>query len=378
MMCPFLSAPSPIPSIAGPEVLPDGTGCRLWRSSLRGVFVRRVFLLILAALTPGFAVAAPISVKVVVLTMFEVGDETGDVAGEFQHWAERYPFSRKVQVPGIEYPVRVSRDGVVLVLAGMNARARQSVTALALDPRFETSKAYWLIAGIAGVDPASGSIGSAAWARWVVDADAAHEMDDREAPADWPWGIYSLNTRKPGVKGAAEGASNMAWKLDPGLVNWAYNLTRATPLDDTAQLKSARANYTLPAARQPPGVYLGDAIGTARFWHGERRTAWARDWVKLWTDGEGQLAMSDCEDHQVMDALDLLSPSGRVDRRRVLVLRTASNYSSAPPGSNAVFDFASGGLEAGVEAAYRVGSPVVKALVAGWGEYADNIPKAVP
>ncbi len=343
-----------------------------------GVCVRRLILLMIAALAPGVAMAAPIPVKVVVLTMFEVGAETGDTAGEFQHWAERYPFTEQVKVPGIEHPVRVSKDGVVLVLAGMNARSRQSVTALALDPRFDTSKAYWLIAGIAGVDPASGSIGSAAWARWVVDADAAHEMDDREAPADWPWGIYSLGTRKPGAKGSAAGASNMAWKLDSGLVNWAYGLTRTTPLDDNPKLQAARANYAVAAAKQPPGVYLGDAIGTARFWHGAQRTAWARDWVKVWTNGEGQFAMSDCEDHQVMDALDLLGPSGRVDRRRVLVLRTASNYSAAAPGSDPVFDFAPGGLEAGVEAAYRVGSVVVKALVAGWGQYADTIPQAAP
>ncbi|WP_397400155.1 purine nucleoside permease [Phenylobacterium sp.] len=335
----------------------------------------RPFLLIAALLAPFPALAKPVTVKVVVLTMFEVGEETGDVAGEFQHWAERYPFTEKVKVPGIEHPVRVSPDGVVLVLAGMNARSRQSVTALALDPRFDTSKAYWLIAGIAGVDPASGSIGSAAWARWVVDADAAHDMDDREAPADWPWGIYSLGTRKPGLKGSAAGASAMAWKLDPGLVDWAYSLTHTTPLADNPQLQAARTNYVAAAARQPPKVYIGDVIGTARFWHGDRRTAWARDWVRIWTDGQGQFAMSDCEDHQVMDALDLLGPSGRVDRRRVLVLRTASNYTAAAPGADPVFDFAPGGLEAGVEAAYRVGQPVVKALVAGWDQYADQLPK---
>ncbi|MGC4075145.1 MAG: hypothetical protein QM760_22115 [Nibricoccus sp.] len=30
----------------------------------------------------------------------------------------------------------------------------------ALDPRFDFSKAYWLVAGIAGVDPADASLGS--------------------------------------------------------------------------------------------------------------------------------------------------------------------------------------------------------------------------
>lgn len=337
----------------------------------------RVLVLIAALLAPWPALAQdkPVPVKVVVLTMFEVGQLTGDVAGEFQLWAERYPFTEQIAVPGIEHPVRVSKDGVVLVLAGMNARSRQSVTALALDPRFDTKKAYWLIAGIAGVDPKSGPIGSAAWARWVVDADAAHEMDDREIPADWPWGIYSLHTRKPSVKGHAAGASAMAWKLDPGLVNWAYGLTRDTPLADNPQLQAARAKYADAPGRRPPFVYLGDALGTARFWHGQRRTAWARDWMRLWTDGQGALAMTDCEDHQVLDALDLLGKSGRADPRRALALRTASNYSEAAPGTDPVFDFAPGGLEASVEAAYRVGSPVVKALVAGWDRYADAVPQ---
>lgn len=344
-----------------------------------GVRVRRLFLsLILVLLATAPAAARPMAVKAVVLTMFEVGEPTGDVAGEFQLWAERYPFTEQVSVPGIEQPVRVSKDGVVLVLAGMNARSRQSVTALALDPRFDVRKAYWLVAGIAGVDPEAGPIGSAAWARYVVDADAAHEMDDREAPADWPWGIYSLHTRRPGVKGSAAGASGMAWKLDPGLVNWAYDLTRATPLADNPQLQTARANYAAAAGRQPPSVFLGDALGTARFWHGERRTAWARDWMRIWTDGQGRLAMTDCEDHQVLDALDLLAKSGRVDARRALVLRTASNYSAAPPGADPVFDFTPGGLQAGVEAAYRVGSPVVRALAANWSVYENTLPRTAP
>lgn len=333
-------------------------------------------LLLALALTAPVAAQAPRPVKVVVLTMFEVGALTGDAAGEFQLWAERYPFTEEVAVPGIEHPVRVSPDGVVLVLAGMNARSRQSVTALALDPRFDVRKAYWLVAGIAGVDPEAGSIGSAAWARHVVDADAAHEMDDREAPADWPWGIYSLNTRAPGVKGHAEGASDMAWSLDMGLVSWAYGLTAAIHLTDTAQLKAARGKYAATAAGKPPRVFLGESLGTARFWHGDARTRWARHWVRTWTDDQGVFAMANCEDHQVLDALTLLGGAGRVDPRRVLILRTASNYTQAPPGADPVFDFAPGGLEAGVEAAWRVGSPVVRALVQGWPAYEAALPQA--
>ena len=61
----------------------------------------------------------------------------------------------------------------------------------------------------------------------------------------------------------------------------------------------------------------------------------------------------------------------------MLILRTASNYSRPGAGKPNRIVFADGGLQAGVEAAYRVGAPVVKALVAGWDRYAETIPQGV-
>jgi purine nucleoside permease len=329
----------------------------------------------LACVTAPAAAAERIPIKVVVLTTFERGGDTGDMPGEFQFWAERYPLTRTVQVPGIERPVRLSDDGVLGVVTGMRARARESVAALVLSEQFDLSQAYWVVAGIAGVDPRVGSIGSAAWARWVVDADPTFEMDEREIPRDWPWGIYSLGTNKPGVKGSAVGSSDMVWKLNPGLTDWAYGLTRDVGLADDPQLQRARAGYlSEPAALKPPGVFIGDVLGATRFWHGELRTRWARDWVGIWTDGQGVFAMTDCEDQGIMDVLALYDRAGRVEIERVLVLRTASNYSRQPDGADPVLRFTEGGALAAFEAAYRVGSPVVKALVAGWDRYAVTPP----
>ena len=45
--------------------------------------------------------------------------------------------------------------------------------ALGADPRFDLSKAYWLVAGIGGGDPADVSLGSAVWADHVLDGDIA-------------------------------------------------------------------------------------------------------------------------------------------------------------------------------------------------------------
>ncbi|WP_421934440.1 hypothetical protein [Phenylobacterium sp.] len=53
---------------------------------------RLVFVLaVLLCGAPLAAAAAPIPIKVVVLTTFEAGADTGDWPGEFQFWAERLP-----------------------------------------------------------------------------------------------------------------------------------------------------------------------------------------------------------------------------------------------------------------------------------------------
>lgn len=335
----------------------------------------RLVVFIAALLAPAFALAAPIPVKVVVVTAFEIGADTGDMPGELQLWIERYPAVDKVAIAGVERPARLSKDGVLVINTGMFGRARGSLAALIADPRFDLSKAYWLMAGIAGVDPKAGSIGSAAWSDWVVDGDPLYEIDDREIMPGWPWGLYAPHADDPSGKGSGEGASGMAWKLDPGLTRWAYQLTRGVELPDNAKLAADRAGYSEPASQKPPHVFVGASLGTVRFWHGDRRTQWAREWVRIQTDGQGAFAMSDGEDQAVLDTLNLYAGSGRVDPRRVLVLRTASNYSRPGRGKPMKVIFADGGLEAGIEAAYRVGAPVVKALVAGWDRYAETLPQ---
>jgi len=338
--------------------------------------VLRLFAIIAILLAPLPALARPIPIKVVVVTAFEIGKDTGDVPGELQLWIERLPATDAVPIPGVERPARLTRDGVLVINTGMFGRARGSLTALVVDPRFDLSKAYWLMAGIAGVDPRAGSIGSAAWSDWVVDGDPLYEIDDRETIPGWPWGLYAPNSKGPGEKGDGSDASGMAWRLDPGLTRWAYQLTRSMDLPDNAKLAADRAGYPEEAAAQkPPHVFIGASLGTVRFWHGELRTRWARDWVRIQTDGQGVLAMTDGEDQAVLDTLALHAKDGRVDPRRVLILRTASNYSRPAAGKPNRITFADGGLEAGVEAAYRVGAPVVQALVAGWTTYADTIPQ---
>src|SRR5215472_1357896 len=133
--------------------------------------------------------AQPIHVKVVIVTMFERGEDTGDVPGEFQLWVEREHLDRVLPMPAGYRHVRMNKDGVLGMVTGVGtAKAAASVMALGLDPRFDFSKAYWLVAGIAGGDPSDVSLGTAVWCDHIIDGDLAYEIDAREIPPDWPTG----------------------------------------------------------------------------------------------------------------------------------------------------------------------------------------------
>src|SRR5215472_19305514 len=140
----------------------------------------RVAVLSMIALLAAVCAAAgekPIPVKVVVVTMFERGADTGDEPGEFQYSVEREKLDRVFPLPQAFHDVRMNDQGVLGVLTGVGtAKAAASIMAVGLDPRFDLHQAYWLVAGIAGVDPADASLGSAAWAEWVVDGDLSHEI----------------------------------------------------------------------------------------------------------------------------------------------------------------------------------------------------------
>src|ERR1700742_3323810 len=102
----------------------------------------------------------PWPVKVVIVTTFEPGEDTGDVPGEFQYWVEREHLDEKLEFPGGVRALRVNKAHDVLgIVTGMTrANAGPSMMALGVDPRFDLSHAYFLVAGIAGVDPRDGAI----------------------------------------------------------------------------------------------------------------------------------------------------------------------------------------------------------------------------
>ena len=333
---------------------------------------------------PAAPAAEVIRPKVVVVTMFEAGQDTGDRPGEFQFWVEREALTRVHPFPQGYRDLRSNADGSVLgVVTGVGtAKSAATIMALGLDPRFDFSKTYWLVAGIAGIDPNDGPLGAAVWAEWLVDGDLGHEIDAREMPAGWTTGYIPLRKKKP-YELPVDRSEGEAYRLDPGLVEWAYQLTKDTPLADTEPMQKRRALYTgFPQAQWPPLVMKGDNLSSMTYWHGKLLNRWANDWVQYFSDGTGNYVTTAMEDTGTMQSLTFLARAQRVDVRRVLVLRTASNFDMQAPGGDAAESLSGEKLGPGysaylpsLEAAHRVGSVVVHELVRHWGRYEKDLPK---
>jgi len=92
------------------------------------------------------------------------------------------------------------------------------------------------------------------------------------------------------------------------------------------------------------------------------------------------------EDCGILQSLSFLAHDKRVQLDRVLVLRTGSNFTIPAAGENTAQLLASESAEdaalsafiPSLEAAYRVGSPVVVELTEHWNKYRDHLPGTAP
>jgi len=320
------------------------------------------------------AAPAPRVVKALVITMF---------GPEAEPWIAPFQLDQSIPVPGLspDYPaLRCNTDDVCLLTTGMgHANAAASVLAATLDPRFDFRKTWFLIAGIAGIDPARGTLGTAAWARWVVDSGIAHEIDAREMPKGWASGFYGVLTAGPGIKPKLEYRTEVA-RVDEALLQKALALSRGVALADSPEAQRYRARYKTGPAAQPPSVTQCDTLGGDTWWHGHRLGEHARAWMKLMTDGAGTYCTTQQEDNATANALERAAAAGKVDARRLAVLRTGSNFDRPHPGQTAQASLkasttgATGGFVPATQNLARVGGALVRDIVVHWSEWQAGVP----
>lgn len=324
----------------------------------------------LVSAAPAARAEQPIAPKVLVITMF---------GGEAKPWLEGRKLDTKVKVPGLskEYPeVACDAAGLCMMTTAMGyANAASSVSALVYSGLFDLKQSYILIAGIAGVDPSDGTLGSAHWARFAVDAGLRHEIDPRQIPADWPDGVVALGAKKPGEK-PKWGSGTEVYKLNEKLADKALALTSGVELVDSDEAKAYRAAYKTAPGNAVPTVSICDTLSTDTYWHGSKTAESMGKWVSLLTDGAGNYCTTQMEDNASLTALQRGADAGLLQFDRIALLRTASNFDREPEGKTAVESLSanSGGFGPATANAYRVGSKFADTVIAGWAEWKKGVP----
>jgi len=122
------------------------------------------------ALAPMPALAeAPIKIRVVVVTMFEHGSDTGDRPGEFQFWVEREKLDRVIPFPAGYRDLRLNPEkGILGIVTGAGVtNATAAIMALGADAR----QVLALVVGqglmLTSIGTVAGLAGAVVLSRWI-------------------------------------------------------------------------------------------------------------------------------------------------------------------------------------------------------------------
>ena len=331
-----------------------------------------VAALLIAAAPPAFAAKAPAArpVKVMIITLF---------GPEATPWLAQLPLKQTVRVAGLseQYPdVRCTDSGVCLMTTGMgHANAAASTMALVLSPKFDLSHTYFVVTGIAGIDPNAGTLGAAAWARYLVDFGLQQEFDVTEAPPQWEGGYVGIGAADPSTKPRLDYGTEV-FQLDEALLQQALALSRGAHLEDNDTAAAYRGQYPQAAAQAVPAVLQCDTLAGDTWWHGTRLGERASGWTRLLTDGKGTYCTTQQEDNATYEALRRGAAAGRLDLHRVAVLRTGANFDRPHPGQTAQesLNAQSGGFPIATANLYRAAWPLVSDIVTHWPQWREGVP----
>jgi purine nucleoside permease len=320
-------------------------------------------LTMFTALHPAMA-AEPVKVKILVAAQFEIGANSGDRAGEFQYWYDRYwKTASATDIPGAENPVFCNEDSVCGVELGMGkVRSSSSMTAILLDPRFDFSQTYFVITGVGGTPPGAGTIAAVFWADWLIDYDLGH----RWAPEEGKPGAPVFSPRK-GYESVRQ------IKINTDLVAWAYQLSKNTSMKDSESAKSYRKRYQQAQARRTPFVGVGAHLAADTFFHGPGLSAEAQYITDLY--GAGTYVITEMEGIAVAYVIRKILSSDRI-----LSLRSAVNFDQGSAGESTLEHLdpepgnTPGGFDVGLQNNVAAGSVVVDFIISHWQQWQNQIP----
>lgn len=311
------------------------------------------------------------SPKALIISLFEP---------EMEIWHQHIDFTHNITLPGLSplFPYVFCTEDYELCQvctgeAEINAAA--TISALLLSPLFNLSKTYFLIAGIAGINPHKGTTGSATFAKYSVSVGLQTELDARQMPSNWTTGYWGYSSTAPG-QFPSEWYGTEVFELNEKLRDRAVALANAITLNDTEGAQKFRATYGYAPADQPPSVISCDGATSDVYFTGALLGDSFANFTKLVTNGTGDYCTTAQEDTAILEAMLRSARFHIVDYSRIVLLRTASDFDRAPPGQDEAefFNFAEqNGFDPSIENLYIAGNPFIQDVINNWDlVYADG------
>ncbi|MBF6130305.1 purine-nucleoside phosphorylase [Nocardia brasiliensis] len=283
--------------------------------------------------------AKPVKVGVLVITMFDP---------ETEPWLQRESLPITVNLPTAYKPVHCNAEGLCVAQTGQGkTNAASTMMALLDSPQLDFDDAYFLTVGTAGTPPDQGTLGGAAWARWVVDFDLGNHLVPAEAP-ELPYGYRPV-----------ENYDTAAFRLNESLVETAFRLTEHAPLADSPEAAAERAQFPGQEGRKP-AVVKCDTMTGDDWYSGKQLSDTARYIMGVRTEGRGVYCTTQMEDNATAA---VLQRHGKLDR--YLSLRTVSNFDQPYPGQSVMDHIQqhSAGFRLSLDNGYTLGRLVVDHLL---------------
>lgn len=197
--------------------------------------------------------------------------------------------------------------------------AATTITSLILSPHFDLTKTYFLVAGIAGVNPEEATLGSVTFARYTVQVALQYEFDAREKPKNFstgyfPQGSFSPNQYPQSIYGTEIFEVNNALRL------LAAEAARGAKLNDSSDAVSYRSNYksdkAYAAGAAKPGIKLCDSATSDVYYSGALLGEAFGKYMTLVSNGSAVYCTTAQEDNATLEAMLRGAKAGLVDFAR--------------------------------------------------------------
>ncbi|KAL8743115.1 MAG: hypothetical protein Q9190_004495 [Brigantiaea leucoxantha] len=284
---------------------------------------------------------------------------------------------RNITVPGfsplfLDAHCTTNGDVCQVITGESEINAASTITALVTSPQFDLRQTYFMIAGIAGINPKVATLGSVTFARYAVQVALQYEFDAREIPSNFTTGYVPLGSTSP-TEYPQSIYGTEVFEVNDALRQLAIGFASTATLNDSDAAMAYRANYaetsSYNAGSQPPGVVGCDVATSDVYYSGALLSEAFENTTTLFTNGTGVYCTTAEEDNATLEALLRGAINNLTDFSRIIVLRTASDFDrpyAGEPDTVNLFYANQGGFEPAIQNIYLAGIKVIEGILNGW------------